>query len=277
MPPDGQAKRDAFLARVGAAPLIMGILNLTPDSFSDGGRFNSTEAALAHARQMVADGCAIVDIGAESTRPGATPVAEADELARIEPVLAELGASLPAPISVDTTKAAVARRTAALGAVVINDVWGLQHDPVMADTVAETETAVVIVHNRAALDETIDIVADMQRFFDHSLKLAQRAGIPHERIILDPGIGFAKSSRQNRAALTRLAELKDYGLPILVGASRKRFLGSLTGDGIEATLVGTVAVNLAAIVAGAAIIRVHDVAEHAAALRVFHTLRGDGG
>ena len=275
MPPDGPSKRDAFLARIGATPLIMGILNVTPDSFSDGGRFRNTEAALAHARQMVTDGCAIVDIGAESTRPGATPVAEADELARIEPVLAALGAGLPAPISVDTTKAAVARRAAVLGAVVINDVWGLQHDPAMADTVAETETAVVIVHNRTALDETIDIVADMQRFFDHSLKLAQRAGIPHERIILDPGIGFAKSSRQNRAALMRLAELKDYGLPILVGASRKRFLGSLTGDGIEATLVGTVAVNLAAIAAGAAIIRVHDVAEHAAALRVFHTLRGD--
>jgi len=273
MPPDGQAKRDALLARLGAAPLIMGILNVTPDSFSDGGRFQGTEASLAHARQMVADGCAIVDVGAESTRPGATPVSEADELARLEPVLAELGASLLVPISIDTTKAAVARRAAALGAVVVNDVWGLQQDPAMADTVAETETAVVVMHNRAASDETIDIVADMQRFFDHSLKLAQRAGIPHERIILDPGIGFAKSSRQNRAALARLGELKDYGLPILVGASRKRFLGSLTGDGIEATLVGTVAVNLAAIAAGAAMIRVHDVAEHVAALRVWQELR----
>ncbi len=276
MPPDGRAKRDAFLARIGTAPSIMGILNVTPDSFSDGGRFRDIDAALAHARQMVADGCDIVDIGAESTRPGATPVAEADELARIEPVLAGLGASLHAPISVDTSKAAVARRAAALGAVLINDIWGLQHDPAMADTVAETETAVVIMHNRAAPDETLDIVADMQRFFDHSLKLAQRAGIPHARIILDPGIGFAKSSRQNRAALARLAELKDYGLPILVGASRKRFLGSLTGDGSEATLVGTVAANLAAIAAGAAMIRVHDVAEHATALRVFHTIR-DGG
>jgi dihydropteroate synthase len=185
-----------------------------------------------------------------------------------------LGASLLVPISIDTTKAAVARRAAALGAVVVNDVWGLQQDPAMADTVAETETAVVVMHNRAALDETIDIVADMQRFFDHSLKLAQRAGIPHERIILDPGIGFAKSSRQNRAALARLGELAEYGLPILVGASRKRFLGSLTGDGIEATLVGTVAVNLAATAAGAAMIRVHDVAEHAAALRVWQELRG---
>lgn len=277
MPPDGQAKRDALLARIGAAPLIMGILNLTPDSFSDGGRFSRTEAALAHARDMVTNGCDIVDIGAESTRPGATPVTEADEMARIEPVLAQLAAGLSAPISVDTTKAPVAGRAAALGAVMINDVWGLQKDPAMADAVAETGTAVVVTHNRAALDETIDILADMRRFFDRSLALAARAGIPPARIILDPGIGFAKSSRQNRAALARLGELKDYGLPILVGVSRKRFLGSLTGDGIEATLPGTVAASLAAIAAGASIVRVHDVAEHAAALRVFHTIRGDGG
>jgi dihydropteroate synthase len=273
MPPDRRAKRDAFLARIGAAPLIMGILNLTPDSFSDGGRFRTAEVAIAYARKMVTDGCDIVDIGAESTRPGATPVMEADEMARLAPVLAELGANLPAPVSVDTSKAAVARRAATLGAVVINDVWGLQKDPAMADTIAETETAVVVMHNREALDETIDIVADMRHFFDRSLALADRAGIPRERIILDPGIGFAKSSRQNRAALARLAELKDYGLPILVGASRKRFLGSLTGDGIEGTLIGTIATNLAAIAAGAAIIRVHDIAEHAAALLVWQELR----
>ena len=272
MPPDCRTKRDAFLARIGAAPLIMGILNLTPDSFSDGGRFPTIEAALAYARQMVADGCDIVDIGAESTRPGATPVAEADELTRIEPVLAELGANLPAPISIDTTKAVVARRAASLGAVVINDIWGLQQDPAMAGTIAETETAVVVTHNREALDDTIDIIGDIRRFFDRSLALAQRTGIPRGRIILDPGIGFAKSSRQNRTALARLAEFKDYGLPILVGASRKRFLGSLTGDGIEGTLIGTIAANLVAIAAGAAIVRVHDVAEHAAALRVFHTI-----
>ncbi len=275
MPPDRRAKRDGFLARIGKAPLIMGILNVTPDSFYDGGHSSEAGAALARAGQLVADGCDIVDIGAESTRPGATPVAQADELARIEPVLAELGASLPAPISVDTTKAAVARHAAALGAVVINDVWGLQHDPGMADTVAEAEAVVVIMHNRTSLDETIDIIADMHRFFDRSLKLAQRAGIPHERVILDPGIGFAKSSRQNRAALARLSELEDYGLPILVGTSRKRFLGSTTGDGAESTLVGTIAASLAAIAAGAAIIRVHDVAEHAVALKIFHTIRGD--
>jgi dihydropteroate synthase len=266
-----RARRDAFLDRIGTRPLIMGILNVTPDSFSDGGRFVAADTALAHAEEMIAAGCDVVDVGAESTRPGATPVLEADELQRLEPMLMAL-ASLDAPLSVDTSKAAVAARAAALGAVMINDVWGLQHDMRMADTVAEAETAVVVVHNRADKDETIDIIADMRRFFDRSLALAARAGVLPSRIILDPGIGFGKSSRQNRDCIARLGELKDYGLPILVGASRKRFLGSLTGDGSEGTLIGTVTVSLVAIDAGASIIRVHDVAEHVAALKVFQAL-----
>jgi dihydropteroate synthase len=273
MRPDFRARRDGFLDRIGFRPLIMGILNVTPDSFSDGGCFMAAEAALAHARQMVADGCDIVDIGGESTRSGGAPVAQAEEMARLEPVLAALGESLDAPLSVDTTKASVAARAAELGAVVINDVWGLQKDPGMAEAVAQAEAAVVVMHNRTETDETIDIVADIRRFFDRSLEIAARAGIPSNHIILDPGIGFAKSSRQNRDAISRLGELKGYALPILIGASRKRFLGSLTGDGIEGTLIGTVTINLAAIAAGAAIIRVHDVAEHAAALRVLQALR----
>ncbi len=252
----------------------MGILNVTPDSFSDGGLFLAADAAIAHARQMVADGCDIVDIGAESTRPGATPVAEAEELARLEAVLMALSTNFEAPLSVDTSKAAVAVHAAELGAVVINDVWGLQKDAGMADAVAQAETAVVIMHNRAEKDETLDIIAGTRRFFDRSLAIAAQAGIPENHIILDPGIGFAKTNRQNRDAIRRLNELNDYGLPIMVGASRKRFLGSLTGDGIEGTLIGSVAVSLAAIAAGAAIVRVHDVAEHAAALKVFHSLGG---
>jgi dihydropteroate synthase len=271
MRPELRARRDAFLKLIGTRPLIMGILNVTPDSFSDGGRFLGSEAALAHAREMVAVGCDIVDVGAESTRPGATPVTEAEELHRIEPILTAL-ATLEAPLSIDTSKAAVATRAAALGAVVINDVWGLQYDARMADTVAQTETAVVVTHNRAEKDERIDIIADIRRFFDRSLAIAARAGLTPGRIILDPGIGFGKSSRQNRDCIARLEELKDYRLPILIGASRKRFLGSLTGDGSEGTLVGTVTVSLVAIDAGASIIRVHDVAEHVAALKVFWAL-----
>jgi dihydropteroate synthase len=272
MRPELRAKRDAFLDHIATRPLIMGILNVTPDSFSDGGRFVAADAARAHAREMIAAGCDIVDVGAESTRPGATPVTEADELQRLEPILTAL-ADVDAPLSVDTSKAGVAARAAALGAVMINDVWGLQHDTRMAETVAEAETAVVIMHNRTEKDERLDIIADVRRFFDRSLALAARAGVLPGRIVLDPGIGFGKTSRQNRDCIARLSELKDYGLPILVGSSRKRFLGSLTGDGSEGTLVGTVTVSLAAIAAGASIVRVHDVTEHVTALKVFQALR----
>ncbi len=273
MRPEQHAKRDAFLGCIGSRPLVMGIVNVTPDSFFDDGRFQIAEAAVGHARQLVVDGADIVDIGAESTRPGATPIAVNEELARLEPVLAAL-ADIHAPLSVDTSKAAVAKRVLELGTVMINDVWGLQGDPAMADTVAQGEAAVVIMHNRPKKDEGIDITADIRRYFDRSLAIAAHAGIPREHIILDVGVGFAKSSRQNRAAINRLDELKDYGLPILVGASRKKFLGSLTGDGSEGALAGTLAVGLAAVTAGAAILRVHDVAEHVAALKVFKAMRG---
>ena len=272
MRPDARIKRDAFLANIGTRSLIMGILNVTPDSFFDGGRYLASGAAIARIRKMVADGCDIVDIGAESTRPEAEPVEEAVELARLDQVLEE-ATTLDVPLSIDTTKSAVAARALALGAVLANDVWGLQKDPRMAHVVAEAEAAVVIMHNRMEKDENLDIIADIRRFFDRSLSIAARAGIPKHRIILDIGIGFAKTSRQNRDAIARLGDLNDYGLPIMVGASRKRFLGSLTGNGIEGTLIGTLAASFTAIAAGAAIVRVHDVAEHAAALRVLQAMR----
>jgi dihydropteroate synthase len=274
---EARAKRDAFLAKIGLRPLIMGILNLTPDSFFDGGRFQTREAAIAQARKMLADGCDIIDVGGESTRPGATPVPEAEELARIESIFAELARELDAPLSIDTYKAAVARSAAQLGAVLVNDVWGLQKDPRMAETVAEAETALVVMHNRAEKDAGIDIISDIRRFFDRSLALAQAAGIPPERIILDPGVGFGKTSRQNLQALARIGELGDYGLPVLIGVSRKSFLGSLLDVGTEGSLIGTIAANLAAAAAGAAIFRVHDVAEHAAAFKVFDAIRAAAG
>jgi dihydropteroate synthase len=272
-----RAKRDAFLHKIKSRPAVMGVLNLTPDSFSDGGRFQAFDAAVAYAETMVAEGCDIVDIGGESTRPTAAPVPDAEELARVEPVLTALMRLLDVPLSIDTYKAAVAARAAEIGAVVINDVWGLQRDANMAAVVAQSEAAVVITHNRAERDGSVDIFADMRRFFDRSLALAAQAGIRSEAIILDPGIGFGKTSRQNVEALAYIPDLKDYGFPILVGASRKAFLGSLTGDGIEATLIGTVAANLVAASAGVAIFRVHDVAANVAALRVWHAVRGDAG
>jgi dihydropteroate synthase len=273
---DARAKRDGFFDAIGKIPLVMGILNLTPDSFSDGGLFQSSESAVAHARRMVGEGCAIIDIGAESTRPDATPVSEQDEINRLAPALERIIDSVDAPISIDTSKANVAAMACRLGAVLINDVWGLQKDPAIADAAAEAEAGVVITHNREEKDPAIDIMADMRRFFDRSLAMAEKAGIRRELIILDPGVGFAKTAQQNLTALGGIGKLADYGLPVLVGASRKRFLGALTGDGIEGALVGSIAVNLAAAAAGAAIFRVHDVADHVAALKLFARLRAAG-
>jgi dihydropteroate synthase len=269
------AKRDAFLAKIGVRPVVMGILNLTPDSFSDGNQFMTTDAALSHARRLATEGCDIVDVGGESTRPGGLAVSETEELARVEHVLRALGDS-EAPFSIDTYKASVAARAIELGAVLVNDVWGLQKDPAMAETVAAAEAAIVIMHNRAHKDAAIDIVADIRRFFAHSLVLADKAGIPRTRIILDPGIAFGKTALQNVKVIARLNELMDFGCPILVGVSRKTFLGSLVEGGIEGTLVGTIAASLAALAGGASIFRVHDVAEHVAALKIFHTIWSGG-
>jgi dihydropteroate synthase len=267
-------RRDSFLRLLGTRPAVMGILNLTPDSFSDRGRHASVEAAVRHATALAEAGCDIIDIGGESVRPGATPVSVEEELARIEPVMAALAKTLDVPLSIDTSKARVAGRALEHGAVMVNDVWGLQKDPAMAGTVAGAEAAVVIMHNRIEKDEAIDIIADIRRFFDCSLDIAARAGIARKHIILDPGIAFAKTSRQNRDIILRLPELADYRLPIMVGVSRKAFLGSLSPGSPEATLAGTVSASLSAAAAGATLFRVHDVAEHVAALRVFATIRG---
>jgi dihydropteroate synthase len=266
-----RAKRDAFLAKIGIRPVVMGILNVTPDSFSDGRRFVAADAALAHAMRMWEEGADIIDVGGESTRPGALAVSEAEELARVQFVLAELGGR-EVTISIDTYKANIASRALDLGAVLVNDVWGLQQDPAMADAVAAAEAAVVIMHNRAEKDASIDIMADIRRFFAHSLRLADKAGIPLTRIILDPGIAFGKTARQNVEVIARLGELLDFGCPILIGLSRKRFLGSLIEGGTEGTPLGTIAASLAACAAGASVVRVHDVAEHVAALGVFHAV-----
>jgi dihydropteroate synthase len=270
---DQRAKRDCFLDKVGRRPVVMGILNLTPDSFSDGGRFVAPEAALVHAKRMAAEGCDIIDVGGESTRPGAAPVPAAEELARVESILSELTQVLDVPLSIDTYKSNIAARAVELGAVAVNDVWGLQKDPAMADAIAQTEAAVVITHNRVEKDPSIDIMADIRRFFTRSLTLADKYRIPRSRIVLDPGIAFGKSARQNVEVIARLGELKEFGCPILVGVSRKKFLGSMIEGGIEGELIGTIAASLAACAAGASLFRVHDVAEHVAALKVFHAIR----
>ncbi|HUB65620.1 MAG TPA: dihydropteroate synthase [Methylocella sp.] len=266
------ARRDRFLSLLGTRSLIMGILNITPDSFSDGGKFFSLDAALRQAKKLSGEGADIIDVGAESTRPGHMPVSVEEELERLEPILGRLTESFDCPFSIDTSKARVARRASELGASVVNDVWGLQKDPAMADTIAETGTAAVLMHNRDGVDPDLDIITDMRRFFDTSLHLADAANIPRAHLILDPGIGFGKSRAQNFAALAHLATLKDYGLPVLVGVSRKSLLAGPGEGPVDFSVVRTLAANLAAAAKGATLFRVHDVAEHAAAFKVFDAI-----
>jgi dihydropteroate synthase len=265
--------RDAFLASIKREPAIMGVLNVTPDSFSDGGRHAALESALQHAAAMARAGCAIIDVGGESTRPGAEPVAESEELLRIAPVVAAICAELDVPVSIDTYKAAVAQEASRLGAVLVNDVWGLQKDPMMAEVVAETGSAIVIMHNRASIEASIDIIDDMRGFFDASLSIAERAGIPINHIILDPGIGFGKTLEQNLACIWQIDRLAGYGLPILLGVSRKSFIGRILHNRVEERLVGTLAANIIGLMRGASIIRVHDVEEHHAALAILKAVR----
>ena len=265
-----RAAADALVARFKTAPLVMGVLNVTPDSFSDGGLFAAAEAALAHGQAMAAASADIIDIGAESTRPGHVPVGEAEEWARLEPVLAPLLARVGLPVSVDTTKSFVARRALALGAAMINDVSGLRADPVLAEIVAESGAALVVMHHGAEIDPAREIVADMFAFFDETLALAEKAGVAREKIVLDPGVGFGKTLRQNLQAIDACGALRqEYGLPVLIGASRKSFIGALTGAPVEERLAGTLAAHLRAFSRGATIFRVHDVAEHVGALKVW--------
>ena len=268
----------AWFARLLAArrPRVMGVLNLTPDSFSDGGKFVDPERAIAHARQMIAEGADIIDIGAESTRPygGAVRVDAAEERRRLEPVLAAVCA-LGTPVSIDTMKADVARWALVQGAVMVNDVWGLQRDPAMATVVSESRTPVVIMHNREAADGSLDIMADIEAFFARSLALAQEAGIARERIVLDPGIGFGKTPTQSIEAIARVDRLKAFGLPLLVGASRKRFIDTISPALPDRRIGGSIAAHVLAVLNGAAIIRTHDVAETVQALKIAAAIRGE--
>jgi dihydropteroate synthase len=255
-------------------PIVMGILNVTPDSFSDGGRFLDPGAAIEHARRMVAEGADIIDIGAESTRPygTATAVSLREEVLRLEPVLAAV-TGLGVPVSIDTMKAQVAAAALAAGASIVNDVWGLQRDPDMAGVVARHAVPVIVMHNRDIADPAIDIMADIAAFFARSLDLAARAGIAPDRIVLDPGIGFGKTPEQRLTALARLDQLKAFGCPLLVGASRKRFIDKVSPAPPDRRLGGSLAAHLIAVAGGARIIRAHDVAETVQAFKVAAALR----
>jgi dihydropteroate synthase len=271
-----RADEPELLARLLASgrPLVMGILNVTPDSFSDGGRFLDPENAVAQAKRMVAEGADILDIGGESSRPyiGAVAVPEEEEIARLAPVLPRI-AALGVPASIDSMKANVVAWALRQGAAMVNDVWGLQRDPDMVRVVAEHAVPLVIMHNRAKADPGIDIMADVAAFFDRSLEIAARAGIAHNRIVLDPGIGFGKTPKQSIIVLAKFEQLQSFGLPLLIGASRKRFIDSVSPASPERRLGGSIAAHVLAVAKGAAIIRAHDVAETVQALRVASAIR----
>jgi dihydropteroate synthase len=257
----------ALLAR--PYPAVMGVLNITPDSFSDGGAFIAPESALAQARRMIAEGADIIDIGAESTRPygGSQKVAAEEELRRLEPVLKEVVA-LGVPVSIDSMKSDVVAWALDRGAVIANDVWGLQRDAGMAHLIAARNVPVVVMHNRDSVDPALDIMKDIADFFARTLDIAAKAGVARENIVLDPGIGFGKTPEQSMTALARLGELRSFGLPILVGASRKRFISTVTPSEPQQRLGGSIAAHLIAAQNGADIIRAHDVAETIQALLV---------
>ena len=253
-------------------PLVMGILNVTPDSFSDGGQHNETARGLTHARQMITEGADIIDIGGESTRPGHTPVEAEEEIARIAPFIAPLAQETI--ISVDTMKAKVAAFALEQGAQIVNDVWGFQRDPDLARVVSEHHAACVLMHNREQEDASIDIVEDMLSFLSHSLDIAQRARIPLDRIMLDPGIGFGKTPDQNLIAVREIGRLHQLGCPVLLGVSRKRIIGAVTGRSDPQTrLAGSLALHLLGAKTGADLIRVHDVAPHVDAMKMLAAFR----
>ena len=264
----------------GPGPFLMGVVNVTPDSFSDGGRFATPEAAVAHARALAIEGADLVDLGGESTRPGAPPIPAAEEIRRVVPVIERLRAGgFTLPISVDTSKGAVARAALAAGADLVNDVTALS-DPDLAAAVAGARVPVVLMHTRgtpadmAARADYRDVVAEVVAELGVALARAEAAGVARERVILDPGIGFAKRAEHSVALLGRLGELRALGRPLLVGPSRKSFIGALTGAPVEDRLPGTLAAVAACVLAGVELLRVHDVAAAGQAALVAAAIRG---
>lgn len=256
-------------------PAVMGVLNVTPDSFSDGGRFVDPEAAMRHAHRMVADGAGIIDVGGESTRPGAAPVEESAELERILPVVERLAGELQVPISVDTSKPEVMRRAIAAGAGFVNDVNALRADGAI-ETVASGGAAVCLMHMQGEprsmqqAPHYDDVVSEVKEFLADRIRLCIAAGIPRDRIVADPGFGFGKTSAHNWALLARLREFRTLGVPILVGLSRKSFIGTLLDKPTVQRLSGSLAVAGIAVYNGADIVRAHDVAPTVDAVRVGH-------
>ena len=255
-------------------PHIVGILNVTDDSFFDGGHHNALPAAVSHARLMVAQGATVIDVGGQSTRPGYTEVGPDEEIRRVVPVIRELVRHTAAPISIDTYHAAVADAALAAGAHIVNDVHGLQRDPLMASVIAKHQAAAILMHNDPTLrDSPADVIASLKNFLTHTLSLASAAGIDPTRIILDPGIGFGKTQEQNLQILARLSELHALGHPLLLGISRKSVISHVLDLPPEDRLEGTLALTALAVSQGVQFHRVHDVEPNARAARMSAAVR----
>lgn len=263
--------------KLGERTLIMGILNVTPDSFSDGGRFFKVENAIEQAERMVNEGADILDIGAESTRPGHEEVSPEEEWCRLEPILKALLERVSVPVSIDTYKAKVAAKALEAGAHIINDVWGLQKDPDMARVVGEYKAPVIVMHNQKGTAYR-HLMGDMMNFLRHSIELAEAQGLSGDQIIVDPGIGFGKTTEQNLEVMSRLAEFKTLGHPILLGTSRKSMIGKTLNLTVDERLEGTLATSVLGVVSGVDIIRVHDVQANCRAAQMADAIvRGQRG
>jgi dihydropteroate synthase len=245
----------------GSRTYVMGIINTTPDSFSGDGVGTDQERAVAQGLQMVLEGADMLDVGGESTRPGHEPITVADEIARTEAVVARLSRQAEVPVSIDTYKLAVAEAAVAAGATILNDIWGLTRSPALADLAATNGCALVVMHNQDGTDYAGDLMVEIKRFLRVSVDRAMQAGVKRERVMIDPGIGFGKTAEHNWIVMRRLVELRELDQPILIGTSRKSFIGKLLDLPVDERVEGTAATTTAAILRGADVVRVHDVRE----------------
>jgi dihydropteroate synthase len=273
-----------MLADLNRLPLVMGILNITPDSFSDGGKFHDVAAAVAHAKQMVAHGADLIDVGGESTRPGSSPVLEDEQIHRVIPVIRAIRTELSIPISIDTTRSKVAEAALVAGANIVNDISAGLDDPALLPLVADRQVPIILMHMQGTpatmqINPTYnDVVSDVRKFLSDRLSYAKTIGINPADVLLDPGIGFGKTVQHNLQLLSRLDELKNLGCPLVVGTSRKGFIGTVTGETGE-RIFGTAATIAWAAANGAGIVRVHDVgamAKVVAMIRAIRNSKSDG-
>ncbi len=259
---------------LGGRPLVMGIVNVTPDSFSDGGDFLAHDAAIAHGQKLLREGADILDIGGESTRPGHAPVSADEEIARVVPVIHALACATDIPLSIDTMKAKVAEAAIDAGASIVNDVWGFQHDQDLARVVAERSVPAIIMHNRTEVDASLNIMDEILHFLSRSIEIALKAGVRKEQLVVDPGFGFGVTHEQSLTMVRDLGRLKELGLPILLGVSRKRAIGAATGRAEpKERVMGSVVAHVMGAINGADIVRVHDVAAHVEAMRMVAAVR----